>query len=879
MGKVHTLGGSASASGHGKKAALNLPKNTVAKRGKYEDKLTALYRHALHLSEATGIDDIIHRTIDAMEFALGFDHADIRVVEDGWLRCKEARGMKVTHADLPLHGPGLTVKAANSRMTVRVSDTRKEASYVDPIGVDWKGPPSILSELAVPVVVENASVAVLNVGSTQLNAITDDDQTLLETLAIHVASSIRRLVDLESLRRAEQHLEELVVERTEELSSARERLDYVIRSNPAVIYSGKPLADLSDWEYAFVSDRLVSMLGYEPEELAGHPEFWNSHVHPDDLEVTPEAVQTLWRQGHHTFEYRFRHKDGSYRWIRDEASVSRDSEGKPIEVYGCWTDITDRKQAEQALTTSERKYRELFEALPISLWEEDLTPINGYVGELRSKGITNFRQYFNEHPDEIAECFSNVKVLSVNDATLRLYGAREIEDIASVLKSMVKGEIRDVLKEEILAFAEGKTQFTSRIHNTRIRGETKNVSVICNVVPGYEKTLGKVLVCVVDLTPQRKLEKELRSTRNQLEHVLASNPAVLYLEKPLPDLSDTVSTFVSESATSVLGFEPENFLGEPGLNFWRSRIHPDDLTQYWAQLPSLWRDGHHTFEYRFLHSDGTYRWIREEYKLIRDADERILDIVSVAVDVTERMELYEKLAKAERLAAIGKTTAMVGHDLRNPLQGIAGALYLLRADFERRFKEEGNGVDVEDTLDTLNMADESIGYMNKIVSDLQDYAAPIHPERTATNMSSLLDEALSAIHVPANVKVSVNVTEPTNILTLDPDLMKRVLTNLITNAIQAMQNGGQLNITTQKTGGEALIIIQDTGIGMKKEVTDKLFEPFFTTKARGQGLGLAACKRLVEAQDGTINVQSEVGKGSIFTVRIPTTQTTPTSSN
>ena len=176
-----------------------------ARQFAYEEKLVALHKHAVQLSAAINIKQIAEYTLDAMEFGLGFDYVDMRVVEDGWLRCKGARGMEMVYADLRLDGPGVTVKAANSKRTVRVPDTRKEPAYVDRISADSKGSPTMLSELAVSVILDDATIAVLNVESAQLNAITDNDQTLLETLAIHVASDMRRLRDLEALQRYSKH--------------------------------------------------------------------------------------------------------------------------------------------------------------------------------------------------------------------------------------------------------------------------------------------------------------------------------------------------------------------------------------------------------------------------------------------------------------------------------------------------------------------------------------------------------------------------------------------------------------------------------------------------------------------------------------------------
>jgi PAS domain S-box-containing protein len=146
----------------------------------------------------------------------------------------------------------------------------------------------------------------------------------------------------EELRIHNERLEELVKEKTREISLARERLDYLIRSNPAVIYSGKPSADLIGIQLTYLSERVVSMLGYEAREFIGHPEFWISHIHPDDLQPSLDAIQDLWKNGKYTSKYRFQHKNGGYRWIHEEAIIIRDVNGKPIEVYGYWTDATER---------------------------------------------------------------------------------------------------------------------------------------------------------------------------------------------------------------------------------------------------------------------------------------------------------------------------------------------------------------------------------------------------------------------------------------------------------------------------------------------------------------------------------------------------------
>jgi signal transduction histidine kinase len=174
--------------------------------------------------------------------------------------------------------------------------------------------------------------------------------------------------------------------------------------------------------------------------------------------------------------------------------------------------------------------------------------------------------------------------------------------------------------------------------------------------------------------------------------------------------------------------------------------------------------------------------------------------------------------------------------------------------------------DLEKLLQTI---EEQVEYMNKIVSDLQDYAKPVKPKPVKTSLHQLVDDTFLTITIPENIQVFVGIEKDFPRLMVDPTMMRRVLVNLITNAIQAMPSGGQLIIRGFKKRQNTLISVEDTGVGIPKEDLSKIFQPLFTTKAKGQGLGLAVCKRLVEAQGGSITVKSELGRGTTFTVKIP----------
>ncbi len=231
--------------------------------------------------------------------------------------------------------------------------------------------------------------------------------------------------------------------------------------------------------------------------------------------------------------------------------------------------------------------------------------------------------------------------------------------------------------------------------------------------------------------------------------------------------------------------------------------------------------------------------------------------------VEERtMQLKEK----ERMAAIGETSAMVGHDLRNPLQAVVNNLYLIRKEIRH---SELNRERRSKILEFLENIVRETGYMDKIVSDIQDYSRTLKPEIQPVDLLEVMEEILSDTYLPEDVKVSVNIEIGEGELRADRGMLKRILTNLVTNAVQSMPEEGDLAIRACREDGNAIIEVKDTGAGIPREQMEKVFEPLFTTKAQGQGFGLAVCKRLAEAQAGTISVKSKEGEGTTVTLVLP----------
>jgi signal transduction histidine kinase len=203
---------------------------------------------------------------------------------------------------------------------------------------------------------------------------------------------------------------------------------------------------------------------------------------------------------------------------------------------------------------------------------------------------------------------------------------------------------------------------------------------------------------------------------------------------------------------------------------------------------------------------------------------------------------------------------MIGHDLRNPLTGIKNAAYYL--------KKKGSACTDDNRRQMLEIIEKSIESANRIINDLLDYSKEMHLELAECSPKSLLESALSIIQIPQGIRIVDHTSnEPT--IRADAGKVERVFINLIKNAVDAMPEGGTLEIRSTQTNGNVEIAFADTGTGMSKNIMAKLFTPLFTTKAQGMGFGLPVCKRVIEAHGGKITVESVPGNGATFTVTLP----------
>jgi signal transduction histidine kinase len=199
------------------------------------------------------------------------------------------------------------------------------------------------------------------------------------------------------------------------------------------------------------------------------------------------------------------------------------------------------------------------------------------------------------------------------------------------------------------------------------------------------------------------------------------------------------------------------------------------------------------------------------------------------------------------------------------LQAIVGELFLIKLDVDGSPDSQCK----RNTQESLGTIQEQIDYINKIISDLQDYARPLKPELVEVDLCNAIPQLLLTVNIPSNIQALAQCDGTLTKLKLDLTFLKRILVNLATNAIQAMPNGGNLTVKAFQENTNISITVTDNGVGIPDEIKPKLFQPLMTTKSKGQGFGLAVVKRLVEAQGGAITFESKVGVGTQFKITFP----------
>ncbi|MEI6723208.1 MAG: PAS domain-containing protein, partial [Betaproteobacteria bacterium] len=363
---------------------------------------------------------------------------------------------------------------------------------------------------------------------------------------------------------------------------------------------------------------------------------------------------------------------------------------------------------------------------------------------------------------------------------------------------------------------------------------------------------------------------EIKRARDRVDTLLESTGAVLYACRPEGDYG---ATYVSANVLDVMGCEAREFTDDPG--FWLSRVHPEDAPKLIADVSRLREVGTLKHEYRFMHADGTYRWMFDDLRLVRDSTGAPVEIVGFWLDVTQRRTDEAQQRESHKLEAIGRLTGGVAHEFNNLLGVIVGNLDLMG---EKSPGDRHQAAALEAALKGADITRSLLAVAQHLPLSLETH-----------DLDLLLEEMLPVLvsSLEPDVRLRSSLWGGGELLVhLDAGGLGNMVMALVDNAREAMRMMPGRHFMVLRTrmetapvgntlglapGGYAVLEVVDTGIGMTESVREKAFEPFFTTKDRvkGGGLGLAMVYGYAEQLGGTARIESARDAGTRVSVYLP----------
>jgi PAS domain S-box-containing protein len=383
------------------------------------------------------------------------------------------------------------------------------------------------------------------------------------------------------------------------------------------------------------SQEIYRLFGFDLESGLPSDEAFYRRIHPEDRDrVSIKAFHERTPKGaDFDFEFRVVLPDGGIKYIRSAGRPVRNMSGEVTEYVGISMDVTERKRAENELRASEYRHRHIFQANYVAIWEEDWSLVKAAIDDLKAQGIRDFRQYVEAHPEFVRQAIGMVRVLDVNEATVRLFGAQRKEQLLSSFDRIFASQAEDVFAEELVAIADGQTSFEAETVLRTLQGD--EIAVLFTITFPQPSTLETVLVSIIDITQRKQAEEKIRKQEVELRQILDAAPQFLFVLG-----SDGRRLYANQSVLEFRGLTVEEW---QKLGF-RERFHPDDVERMAREREHALSSGSPLeTEARMLRHDGKYRWFLFRYKPLKDQQGHITRWVVPAIDIDDRKRSEERL--------------------------------------------------------------------------------------------------------------------------------------------------------------------------------------------------------------------------------------------
>jgi PAS domain S-box-containing protein len=466
------------------------------------------------------------------------------------------------------------------------------------------------------------------------------------------------------------------------LRESEEKFRSLAEQSPNMIFINK------DERVVYANQQCESLMGYKREEFYA-PEFnFMDLIAEDSREVTQNSYQAhLKGEEVPPYEYGLITKDGKRVEALITTKLIQYEDGNAI--MGIITDIDELKRMEDALRENESRYRTLFEESAISLWEEDWSEVRTYYDEVLASGESDLRAFFEQHPEAVTECMERIKILDINSATLELHEAKNKEELLAGLDQVLPEEAMDIFREELVAVAEGERNFECETVHRTLRGQKRNVYLRLHIPQGYEETLSRVFVSMMDITENKRSTDEVRRLTDFTESILQSMS-----EGVVVDDREGRFRYVNQAAAAMLGFSTEDLVGE----HWKTFI-PADQQEIVDEANARRRDGKaDRYELDLIRKDGS------QFPVLvsgspRFVGDELRGTMAVFMDITSRKQREREqdaiviVSTALRLASNrGEMQPIILEQLIHLLEAEGAAIAMRDPETSESVCELGHGV-------------------------------------------------------------------------------------------------------------------------------------------------------------------------------------------
>ncbi len=615
---------------------------------------------------------------------------------------------------------------------------------------------------------------------------------------------------------------------------------------------GVVLTDRSG-NYIEVNDAMTRIFGYSKEELLTMGE--KSLSAPGEIGIESKQVIGMLAGTSNGFiaEKHYIHKEGHIIHGETALSTIKDSEGNTTHIMGQIQDITERKQAEEALRKSEERYRELAESISDVFFAMD-NDLKYTYWNYASEKLTGIAAK-EAVGKSLYELFPDMKGTKAEKAFLKVLKSKKVQSFENAYRL----DNRDYIFE----------------------------------VSAYPTTDG-CSVFTKDITERKRVEDAVRKSEAKYRDLVETSQDLIWRG----DIEGRF-TYLNPAWESTLGYKIEEMLGHVFLEFKEPEtLSRDQLTRKHVLSGGSVED----YETTYISKSGEKVQLVFKAKSLIDSTGQIVGTQGTAFDITERKEIELALQKAhdelekrveertselmaaqdqvirsERLAATGQLAASVAHEINSPLQAITVILSTMKRDNEEN----------KELLDNIDLVKGAFFNIRDTVKNLMNLNRPGKEQKQLTNVNSIIENtcALMKSHLKKNkVKIDLNLSSDVPDMIVSPQQFGHIFLNLINNSVEAMSGvsksegkwkerakiGGDISIKTMSKKDKIIIQVSDTGPGIAEEDLEHILNPFYTRKkTMGTGVGLSICNGIIEDHNGTIEAKNAKEGGAVFTIMLP----------